>query len=64
MTENFAPHWVFRNVRAEAEGIEVFDAMLSTPRQMLTPWRYASPIIFFYEEPNQIDLVVLKMWWA
>jgi hypothetical protein len=57
-------HWVFSNVRAEAEEIEVFDAMLSTPRQMLTPWQNANPIIFFYEEPNQIDLVALKMRWA
>jgi hypothetical protein len=57
-------HWVFRNTQAEAEEIEVFDAMLSTPRQILTPWQNANPVIFFLEEPNPTDLVALKMRWA
>jgi hypothetical protein len=57
-------HWVFANRNVNAEEIEVFDAMLSTPREILRPWKGSNPVIFFHEEPNYIDLVALKMRWA
>ena len=57
-------HWTFSNSKASAEEIELFDAMLSTPREILTPWKGHRPVIFFHEEPNYVDLVALKMRWA
>ncbi|MBM6583846.1 hypothetical protein ILT44_26965 [Microvirga sp. BT689] len=54
-------HWIFSNWKADAEEIELFDAMLSTPRQILTSGY--RPVIFFHEEPNHVDLVALKMRW-
>jgi hypothetical protein len=57
-------HWIFSNWKADAEDIEQFDAMLSTPREVLRPWGDQHPVIFFHEEPNFVDLVALKMRWA
>jgi hypothetical protein len=57
-------HWVFSRWKAEADEIEMFDAMLSTPRQILKPWKNGKPVIFFHEEPNYVDLIALKMRWA
>jgi hypothetical protein len=58
-------HWVFRLYRrvVAAEDLEMFDGMLSTPRDLIVP-EYGNPWIFFHEEPCQRDLVMLKMRWA
>jgi hypothetical protein len=57
-------HYTFSNWKADAEDIELFDAMLSTPREVLRWSANLNPMIFFHEEPNYIDLVALKMRWA
>ena len=64
LVTNIRMHWVFSKSKADAEEIELFDAMLSTPRELLKPWKNSNPIIFFHEEPNYVDLVALKMRWA
>jgi hypothetical protein len=64
LVTNIRMHWVFSKSKADAEEIELFDAMLSTPRELLKPWKNSNPIIFFHEEPNYVDFVALKMRWA
>jgi hypothetical protein len=54
-------HWVFRAYRVAVDFVEMLDAMLSTPRDLIKEGNRAS--IFFHKEPCQSDLVTLKMRW-
>jgi hypothetical protein len=55
-------HWEFRPYHASTEDVEIFDAMLSTPRRMFKNGDRAW--IFFYVEPHQHDIMTFKMRWV
>jgi hypothetical protein len=54
-------HWVFRPYGAAAEDVEDFNELLSTSRKLYKDGNRTW--IFFDEEPNQADIVALKMRW-
>jgi hypothetical protein len=54
-------HWTLRPRNASVEDLEIFDEMLSTPRDLIVRGDYAQ--IFFHTEPNQNDIVALMMRW-
>jgi hypothetical protein len=54
-------HWLFRPYNVTLEDLETFDAMLSTPRDLIKS--NGRGHIFFHVEPCQKDLVAFKMRW-
>ena len=54
-------HWVFRPYNIPIDDVEEFNAMLSTPRDLIKSHGRAH--IFFHVEPCQNDLVAFKMRW-
>jgi hypothetical protein len=54
-------HWVFRPYNVDVDDVETFDAMLSTPRDLITLNGRAH--IFFHVEPLPSDLMLFKMHW-
>lgn len=54
-------HWSLCYRSAEEGEIEFFDEMLSTPRTLIAGWGSGRPQVFFHEEPNEDDLIFMKL---
>ena len=57
-------HWSLVRWRVEAGEIEDFNEMLSTPRTLVSRGAHNPPSIFFHEEPNEFDLMFMKLRWV
>ncbi|WP_157080538.1 hypothetical protein [Methylobacterium variabile] len=57
-------HWSLQRWRVEAGEIEAFNEMLSTPRTLVSRGVHNPPSIFFHEEPNEVDLMFMKLRWV
>jgi hypothetical protein len=54
-------HWTLYCRKAEADEIEFFNEMLSTPRTLIEGLGRRPPQIFFHIEPTEDDLVFMKL---
>jgi len=54
-------HWSLSRRGAEHGEVDFFNEMLSTPRTLIQGWNGCTPRIFFHEEPNEDDLIFMKL---
>lgn len=54
-------HWTLHRRQAEEGEIEFFNETLSTPRTLIERRNGYPPQIFFHEEPNEDDLIFIKL---
>ncbi|MGH1591137.1 hypothetical protein ACRBEV_25640 [Methylobacterium phyllosphaerae] len=54
-------HWILSRRQAEEGEVEFFNESLSTPRTLCRGWNKYTPRIFFHEEPNEDDLIFMKL---